>query len=105
MWQMYLLTNRCLIISIGLIFSAPNSPGWFYILSKLRTDIASNYSGLKESPLFQIVSSIVAPEAPGDTTTVTFDPAAPDALNPGTASSEDTSTHHSTFVNDNLRGG
>ena len=86
-----------LIIAIGLIFGARNSPGWFCILSELRADIVAHCSGLKESPLYQLVSRIIIPEAPSDTITVTFAPVAPDALNPGTASSEDTSTHHSTF--------
>ena len=81
-----------------------NSSGWFCILSELRVDIGSNYSGLKESPLHQLVSRIIVPEAPSDTTTATFAPIVPDALNPGTASSEDTTTHHSKLIEDNLMG-
>ena len=76
-----------------LIFGDRNSPRWFYILSNIKEDIASNYSGLKESPLHQLVLRIVVPEAPSDTTAATFDPTAPNTLNPGTSFSEDTPTH------------
>ena len=93
-----------LIVAIGLIFGARNSPGWFCILSELRADIAAHYSGLKESPLHKLVSRITIPEGSSATAAVTFAPAAPDAMNPGTASSDDTPTHHSTFVDDNLMG-
>ena len=93
-----------LIIAIGLIFGARNSPGWFCILSELRADIAANYSGLKVSPLHHLVSRISIPEGARGQPAVTFASAAPDAINLGTPSSPDTPTHHSTFVDDNLMG-
>ena len=89
-----------LIIAIGLIFGARNSPGWFCILSELRADIAANYEGLQEAPLHHLVRKINIPENPSGKVAATFSPAEADAINPGTTAT--TPTHHATFVDDNL---
>ena len=95
--------EQWLVIAIGLIFGAYNSQGWFFILSELRADIATNESSLKESPLHHLVRHIV-PEAPSVTVAVTFVTITPDTINLGTVSIPDPPTHHSTFVDDNLIG-
>ena len=91
-----------LVISIGLIFGARNSPGWFCVLSELRAFIATFYKDLQESPLFQLVSRIVIPPAPAPEGPTTLTPAARDVINAGPVTGSEEHTHHSTFVDDNL---
>ena len=73
-----------LVIAIGLIFGARNSPGWFCILSELRADIAANYDGLQEAPLHHLVKKITIPAPPSSAEVATFAQAQADAVNPGT---------------------
>ena len=91
-----------LIISVGVIFGARNSPGWFCLISELRAHLAAVSPSLPSSPLLPLVRRISIPAAPSRAVTRTFAQAQADAVNPGTASTALVPTHHATFVDDNL---
>ena len=91
-----------LIISVGIIFGARNSPGWFCAISELRARLAAVSPSLPESPLLPLVRRIAIPGSPPPSVTSTFSLAQSDDLNPGTFSHPGVPTHHSIFVDDNL---
>ena len=89
-------------IVIGIIFGAWDSPGWFYILSKLQADISPNYNCLQEQPAHHLVHEITVPDPPFDEVVVSFAYAALDLLNLGINLDPAVPTHHATFVDNNL---
>ena len=91
-----------LILSVGVIFGAKSSPGWFCLVSELRAFLAEVSPSLPESPILPLVSRINVPSQPSPALVATFAKAAPDSINPGKPLDSDSPTHHSTFVDDNL---
>ena len=91
-----------LILSIGGIFGAKSSPGWFCLISELRAFLAEVSPSLPESPILPLVSRITVPSQPSSAIASTFAQAVPDRINPGKPLASNFPTHHSTFVDDNL---
>ena len=91
-----------LVVPIGLIFGGRNSPGWFCLLSELRAHIAAHYPGLVSDPSFPLVDKITIPPPPPQAITAAFQQAELDSINPGAPAPSPGSTHHATFVDDNL---
>jgi hypothetical protein len=88
-----------LIIPVGMIFGARNSPSFFCRLAELKAHLGAvgNY---KERPVYQIVveTTLVAPP-PRE---FTFAQAAPDSQHQGLTTAADDREHHVMFVDDNV---
>jgi len=91
-----------IIIAVGLIFGSCNSPGLFCIFSELRDGMTANYPGLQKSPLHHLVRQIFIPPSSATDVVAAFAQAQAVALSIDTESTESCSTHHSTFVDNNL---
>ena len=88
-----------LIIPLGLIFGARNSPSWWCLLSEVRAHFAAHgdFSG-ELSDLASAVDIVTPPTLREQASIV---PAVADALHQGVTVAEDSAYHHSTFVDDN----
>ena len=93
--------SEFLVIPVGMIFGARNSPSYFCVTSELRAHVASYDAALRALPLEPHAASIELPDPPDPLEVEAMaNIAVPDGINRGIQ--EPLRTHNVTFVDDNL---